>query len=127
MHLTAHSSRKWNILALSILGLAVAVFAWGLRYKLSLYKSAPVAVHHVSSAKLLSNRERPADVAVQVERATTPVVVPAVFCAALVRFSGLLLGPRQESRWTFQRALNWQRRPLPQALRPLFFRPPPSL
>lgn len=122
-----HSSRKWNILALSILGLAVAVFAWGLRYKLSLYKSAPVALHHVSSAKLLSNRERPANVIVEIERATMPVVVPAVFCATLLLFTGLLLDPRQQSRWAFQRDLNWRRRPHPQALRPLFFRPPPSL
>lgn len=126
MHLT-HSSRKWNILALCILGLAVAVFAWGLRYKISLYKTAPVAAHHVASAKLLSNRERPANMIVEIERATTPVVVPTVFCATLVLFAGLLLDPRQQSRWAFQRELNWQRRPLPQALRPLYFRPPPSL
>lgn len=127
MNLTARNSRKWNILALCILGLAVAVFAWGLRYKLSLYKSAPVAAHHVASAKLLSNRERPADVAVQVDRALTPVVVPMLFCASLVLFAGVLLDPRRQSRWAFQRLLNWRRRPLPQASRALFFRPPPSL
>lgn len=126
MHLGTYSSRKWNILALSILGLAVAVFAWGLHYKVSLYKSAPVDWHHVASAKLLSNRERPADVVVQVERAMTPVVVPTVFCASLVLFTGFLLDPRRQSRWLVQRRLNPQRRPLPQVSCPLFFRPPPS-
>ena len=127
MHLGTYRSRKWNILVLSILGLAVAVFAWGLHYKVSLYKSAPVDWHRVASAKLLSNRERPADIVVQVERAITPVIVPTVFCASLVLFTGLLLDPRRRSRWIVQRSLNLQLRPLPQILRPLFFRPPPSL
>lgn len=127
MHLGTRSSRKWNILALSILGLAVAVFAWGLHYKVSLYKSPPVDWHHVASAKLLSNRERPANVVLQVERAMTPVVVPTVFCASLVLFTGLFIDPRRQSRWIVQRSLNPQRRPLPQASLPLFFRPPPAL
>lgn len=127
MQLGTYNSRNWNVLALSILGLAVAVFAWGVHYKTSLYKSAPVDWHRVASAKLLSNRERPADVVVRVERAMTPVVVPTVFCASLVLFTGLLLDPRRRSRWIVQRSLNPQRRPLPQVLRPLSFRPPPSL
>jgi hypothetical protein len=36
--------------------LALAVFSWGIRYKVSLYNSAT----HMSEAKLLSQKERPA-------------------------------------------------------------------
>lgn len=41
---------------LSIVMLAFAVFGWGVRYKVSLYNPAA----HMSAAKLLSQRERPA-------------------------------------------------------------------
>lgn len=127
MQLTSYNARKWNTFALSILGLAIAVFAWGVHYKVSLYKHPPTAMHHGVSAKLLSDRERPvADISVEIERATTPVIVVAGFCAALVLFTSLLLDPKQQSRWVLQRRFNSQRRPLPQVSRQLFFRPPPS-
>jgi len=41
---------------LAIVLLAFAVFGWGVRYKVSLYNPAA----HMSAAKLLSQRERPA-------------------------------------------------------------------
>ncbi|MGC2162092.1 MAG: hypothetical protein WA634_09310, partial [Silvibacterium sp.] len=97
MQLTSKNTRTWNILVLSILGLAIAVFAWGLRYKLSLYESVPPVMHHATSAKLLSNRERPVDIALRVERATTPAVI--VLCVTFTLFAGLLLDPRLESHW----------------------------
>jgi hypothetical protein len=124
MQLTPKNTRTWNILALSILGLAVAVFAWGLRYKLSLYDSAPPAVHHVAAAKLLSNRERPADTALQFERATVPTLI--VLCFTFTIAAGLLLDPRRQSRWTLQRVQNPQRRSIRLTTQPLFFRPPPA-
>lgn len=123
MRSKTHSARKWNALALLILGLAVAVFAWGLRYKLSLYKSAPVTVHHVSSAKLLSNRERPADAAVQIERATTPLLI--AFAATSLLFAGPA-DSAQQSRWTLRRQRNFRPRLISEVAPQLFFRPPPS-
>lgn len=124
MQLSNQSTRKWNILALSALGVAIAVFAWGLHYKLSLYNSVPVTAHHVSSARILSNRERPADVAVQIEHATPPVFV--VFTSiSLLLFAGLT-DPKRQSRWPLQREQNARRRRISETAPQLFFRPPPS-
>jgi hypothetical protein len=75
------------------------------------------------AAKLLSNRERPADTVIRVERATTPSLI--VICVAFTLFANLLLDPKRQSRWTMQRAQNSQRRPLPIATPQIFFRPPP--
>ncbi|HTV04684.1 MAG TPA: hypothetical protein VME86_04895 [Acidobacteriaceae bacterium] len=124
MQLTPKNSRTWNIVVLSILALALAVFAWGLRYKLSLYDSAPPSVNHVAAAKLLSNRERPADTALLVERAITPSLV--ALCVTFTIFAGLLLDPGRHSRWTLQRVQNSQHRLIPLTSQQLFFRPPPS-
>jgi hypothetical protein len=44
-----------------LLTLAFAVFAWGLHYKLSLYRSAEIRQHQ-PAAKLLSQKERPSAV-----------------------------------------------------------------
>jgi hypothetical protein len=124
MRLTPKKTRTWNVLVLSILGLAIAVFAWGLRYKLSLYESQAPSVHHVAAAKLLSNRERPADAVVRIERAITPSLI--VLCVTFLLFAGLRLDPRRQSRWILQRALNPQRRLIPLAAQQIFSRPPPS-
>jgi hypothetical protein len=40
--------------------LGMCVFAWGLRYKLSLYEPAHAAAHHMVAAKLLPGKERSA-------------------------------------------------------------------
>jgi formate hydrogenlyase subunit 3/multisubunit Na+/H+ antiporter MnhD subunit len=124
MRLIPKNSRTWNAFVLLILGLAIAVFAWGLRYKLSLYETAPPSSHHVVLAKLLSNRERPADTAIRIERATMPSL--AVVCVAFTLFAGLLLDPKRQAWWTLQRVQNSQRRLIPFAARRVFFRPPPS-
>lgn len=110
-----------------ILALAVAVFAWGLRSKLSLYREAVPTAAHAPVAKLLSNRERPADTVVQIERAITPVL--AVVFASYTLFAGLLLlgEPERQSLWTIHRTQNPQRRANPPAARQIFFRPPPAL
>jgi hypothetical protein len=124
MRLPSKNSRQWRILAFFVLGLAIAVFAWGLRYKTSLYNSAPPPSHHMLAAKLLSNRERPSDVVVQVEHATAPSLIAV--CVAFALSSSLLLDPKRQSRWTIQRSLNPQRRPIPGASLRILFRPPPS-
>jgi hypothetical protein len=122
MQESLNNTRKWNIFALSILGLAIAVFAWGLKYKLSLYEVPPS--HHVVAAKLLSNRERPTDAAIQIERATRPFL--AVLFAAFVLFASFLLELKYQSLWTIQRAANPQRRPSAPVSLQIFFRPPPA-
>jgi hypothetical protein len=124
MQLSLKHARKWNILALSILALAIAVFAWGLNSKLSLYKSATPPSHPVMVAKLLSNRERPADTVVQIERAPTPF--PTVLFAAFALFACFQLDRQRQSRWTLQCVINPQRRSVPQATPQMFFRPPPA-
>lgn len=126
MHLMNDNTEKWNIFAMFILVLAIAVFAWGLRSKLSLYRTAAPTAVHAPVAKLLSNRERPADTVVQIERVITPVM--AVVFASFTLFAGfLLLGePQRQSLWASQRTQNPQRRANPPVVRQLFSRPPPS-
>jgi hypothetical protein len=51
---TRRRKSHWMIVTIAVL--AFAVFSWGVRYKLSLYNP----VTHMSAAKLLSQRERPA-------------------------------------------------------------------
>lgn len=123
MQLNPKRARTWNIFVLSVLALAIAVFAWGLKYKLSLYESATPPAHHVMVAKLLSNRERPADTVVQIERATTPFLT--ILLTAFALFACFQINHQRQSRWALQCVINPQRRPIPQATRQIFFRPPP--
>jgi hypothetical protein len=125
MQSTSRSARQWNILVLLIVGLAIAVFAWGLRYKLSLYHSAPQPTHRVVLAKLLSNRERPADTVVQIERATTPDIV-VILSAIVVLTAVFALDSKLQSQWLFRYAsgLPVHTRD-PRALRRIESRPPP--
>ena len=57
------SSKGHFAIGVSILLLALAVFGWGLHSKLSLYHVRAGASEAVPIAKLLSERERPADTA----------------------------------------------------------------
>jgi hypothetical protein len=126
MYVISKNARQWNILVLLVLGLAVAVFAWGLRYKLSLYRSASHnTTHHVAAARLLSNRERPADIVQQIEQATTPAAFTIYFVLTLG--AGLLLDPRVQSIWLPQSSRDPLRRPDARALRRLYSRPPPTI
>jgi hypothetical protein len=124
MRLMNKNAEKWNIFALSILALAIAVFAWGLGSKLSLYRSAAPTASHSPVAKLLSNRERPADMVVQVERATTPLLVAVAFSMSACLL--LLDDLKAHSIWTRARVDNPLRRQPPLARRQVFLRPPPS-
>jgi hypothetical protein len=57
-------TRKYHFaIGVSILLLALAVFGWGLHSKLSLYKLRARASETLPVAKLLSERERPTDIA----------------------------------------------------------------
>ena len=54
---SAPTSRGLRVLGLALVLLGFCVFAWGLRYKLSLYQP-PRVTHSMPEAKLLSSRER---------------------------------------------------------------------
>lgn len=50
--------RGLRVLAFGLVALGICVFAWGLKYKLSLYDPPHALSHHMPEAKLLSGRER---------------------------------------------------------------------
>ncbi len=77
---------KLGVHAALIFALGLAVFCWGLHYKLSLY-SHPVPSAVRQPAKLLSQQERPILDAQQIGQAE-PVIVAILFIA----FAALLLG-----------------------------------
>ena len=57
----ATPNRRFSTLAvMGVLALMIAVFGWGLQYKLSLYQHSANHPRSVSQAKLLSQKERPA-------------------------------------------------------------------
>lgn len=112
---------QWMIVTIAML--AFAVFSWGVRYKVSLYNPA----NHMSAAKLLSQRERPAtfesarlaaDPAVNLEPAT---------------FFGLAMGVMLAWVWSLKptfspRSVRHQAKvPKQPAQTFFFFRPPPFL
>ena len=68
---TRRRGSHWMIVTIAML--ALAVFSWGVRYKVSLYNPA----NHMSAAKLLSQRERPTTVE-SAKLVADPVVLPGV-------------------------------------------------
>ena len=57
------SHRVFTLKVMGMLFLAVAVFAWGLQYKMSLYNTSSSLSASVPHAKLLTQKERPASIA----------------------------------------------------------------
>jgi hypothetical protein len=109
------------LLPLGLLMLSMAVFGWGLQYKLSLYKSKDSISHMAPEAKLLSQKERPAAVPAPVHPQrfpAWPVVLLVLLTLGLLQAAAryLRIGMR-EAAWS----------PSPPCLRILFVRPPPQL
>ncbi len=75
----------WMIVTIAML--ALAVFSWGVRYKVSLYNPA----NHMSAAKLLSQRERPATLE-SAKLAVDPIVLPGVSSLFAVAMGVMLAG-----------------------------------
>jgi hypothetical protein len=112
--------RQAVLLPLGLLMLSMAVFGWGLQYKLSLYQSKDSISHSAPEAKLLSQKERPVAVqaTVEVQRIPAwPVVLLVVFTLGLLQAAARYLHfATREAVW-----------PPPQGfLRVLFVRPPPQ-
>lgn len=102
--------------------LALAVFSWGVRYKVSLYNPA----NHMSAAKLLSQRERPATFE-SAKLAAGPVVHPEVRTLFAV-----VMGVMLAALWSLKPAFlpksveHPSRLPKQPGHTFFFFRPPPA-
>uniref|UniRef100_A0A7V5CUN0 Uncharacterized protein n=1 Tax=Acidobacterium capsulatum TaxID=33075 RepID=A0A7V5CUN0_9BACT len=111
--------------------LGIAVFAWGLQYKLSLYPGELAVPHRVPTAKLLANDKQQGTAQANLGQylpengplwAVSARLLP---CLSLIFSAMLLLALRRYSSSVF-----WLRDAFPPALRgssSLFFRPPPFL
>jgi len=115
---------------LAFLCLALAVFAWGLQYKLSLYDPPQAASHQMAHAKLLSkDQQSPAVAHLVIAREETSIGAVVAGYSFVIFF--LLLNHRTALSLLVQQRLNEisRRRPVrPFAdMNALFFRPPPSI
>jgi hypothetical protein len=107
------------LLPIGLLMLGMAVFGWGLQYKLSLYKGKDSVSHLAPVAKLLSQKERPAPGQTLARLPARPVwpvflIVALAFGVAPAAARFLRSGSREEDPV-----------PLPPSIRALFLRPPP--
>lgn len=119
-----HTSRRgsqWMIVTIAML--ALAVFSWGVRYKVSLYNPAT----HMSAAKLLSQRERPATFE-SAKLAAEPVVHPEVRVLFAVAM-GIMLAALWSLKPTFlpKSVEHLAQLPKQPSQTFFFFRPPPVL
>jgi hypothetical protein len=113
------------LLPLGLLMLSMAVFGWGLQYKLSLYQAKDSISPLTPEAKLLSQKERPvATQAMDVRPSELPAfpLLPALLMAALT--PGLY---QAAARYVRTASTEGSRAPLPPCLQAVFLRPPPVL
>jgi hypothetical protein len=114
--------RRAVLLPLGLLMLSMAVFGWGLQYKLSLYQGKGSITHQSPEAKLLSQKERPAAGQQLTVRPAELPVFPALLTLApafgLHQISALFVRSGSMRR---------ARAPLPPCLQAIFLRPPPVL
>lgn len=132
MKFSIKSQTDFGRFGFAFLWLALAVFAWGLQYKLSLYDPPQAASHQMPHAKLLSEDQQSSQaghLAIAQEDASIGAVVAGW---SLVFFSLLLdLNHRAALSLLAQRKLHGSSRLRPTrpfaALNAFFFRPPPAL
>jgi hypothetical protein len=115
-------NRRAVLLPLGLLMLSLAVFGWGLQYKLSLYQSKNSIAHLTPEAKLLSQKERPATAQALVAR--TPQV-PVFAAFVFVAVASLLR--QAAARYVRTGSMERSRPSRPPCLLAVFFRPPPVL
>lgn len=75
--------RGFHILGFGLVLLGFCVFAWGLRYKLSLYDPPHSINRHMPEAKLVAGKERSAVAAVNLRQAQDPILPIALSGLAL--------------------------------------------
>jgi hypothetical protein len=118
-------SRRAVLLPLGLLMLSLAVFGWGLQYKLSLYQSKDSITHLAPVAKLLSQKERPTATPGLVTRSPEVPASPLVAAFVLVAVASCLL--RAAARYLRTGSKEKSRPSRPPCLQAVFFRPPPVL
>jgi hypothetical protein len=111
------------LLPLGLLMLSLAVFGWGLQYKLSLYQAKNSISHQAPEAKLLSQKERPA--AALGTRSPELPAFPLFAGFMFVAVASLLRVAA--TRYLRTGSLERSRPPRPPCLQAVFFRPPPVL
>jgi hypothetical protein len=114
--------------AFALVLLGVCVFAWGLRYKLSLYQPPHSVGRHMPAAKLLVGKERVALPPVDLRQTTSPDSLPGVVGVwALTLFAIAVWGMGERSG--FRSAISSPNLPFARLARgaPSAVRPPPSL
>jgi hypothetical protein len=117
-------SRRAVLLPVGLLMLSLAVFGWGLQYKLSLYQGKNSITHQAPEAKLLSQKERPATAqALDVRSPDLPAFPLLGFM--FVAVASLLR--RAATRYLRTGNVERSRPPRPACLQAVFFRPPPVL
>jgi hypothetical protein len=118
-------SRRAVLLPLGLLMLSLAVFGWGLQYKLSLYQGKNSITHRAPEAKLLSQKERPATAQALDARSPEVPAFPLFVDFMLVAVAFLLR--LAATRYVRTGSLERSRPPRPPCLQAVFFRPPPVL
>jgi hypothetical protein len=128
MRIDNTSRCTYTLRAVGILIVALAVFGWGLHYKMSLYDSPSNHSTAVPHAKLLSQKERPAasaearSIRLEFQRQPSSIFYPQVVLAAIVTRLPIA-APRWMRTWPTIRAARQQRI----AATTFFsFRPPPG-
>jgi hypothetical protein len=119
------SNRRAVLLPLGLLMLSLAVFGWGLQYKLSLYQGKSSIAHLTPEAKLLSQKERPATA--QARDIRFPVLPAYPFLAAFVLVAVTLFLRQAAARSSRTESIERSRPSRPPCLQAVFFRPPPVL
>ena len=127
----SHTNRlHLSRLSFVFLGLAIAVFAWGLQYKLSLYDAPGSTSRQIPEAKLLSGNEQSAAVESPLMKSAngSPGVTPGLLFTVLTSFLvglGIAFEP-VAYRVSQERTRPWcvARR---SGMAAFFFRPPPVL
>jgi hypothetical protein len=126
-------NRRRVLLPLGLLMLSMAVFGWGLQYKLSLYQGKDSISHLTPVAKLLSQKERPA---ADGPVAARPAELPAFNASPVLLLVGVAgiasgvvaLGARQAAaRYLRTGSREKSRAAAPPCLQAIFLRPPPAL
>jgi hypothetical protein len=128
VNLLSTNRRLLSRFSLIFLGLGLAVFAWGLQYKLSLYDPPHSVAHQMPEAKLLSKNEQASASESQFAYQVKAKILFALICPLflfLLRTFDLKIGPawshhqRERKRpWRIFSSAN---------LYAFFFRPPPAL
>jgi len=128
------ASRKtrsnWSRFTVVFLGLAIAVFAWGLQYKLSLYDPPHSNSHGMPEAKLLSRNEQ-ASIVENLFVSSTDAWPVMAQILSFTLFAFVMVGCHAPGVRIFRHLGREAKRPWSISCRPglsaFFFRPPPSL